>query len=341
MEKILTVSIAGYNVEGTIRQTLDSLLVEQVIGKLDIIVNDDGGTDGTVAIAEEYRKRYPDSIRIVHKENGGYGSVINTNLALAEGKYFKQLDGDDWFESKQLERFIDLLEKTEADCILTRVKIVNDHLQTTKIANCYTEIEEGFHRFDETDFQAFLTMHSVTFRTKAVQNRDIHITEHCFYTDTEYVNSALPYVDTFYLYPHVIYVYRRGVEGQSVSWSGRQKHYKEQETVFWKNAETYRRLEEPHKKQLVANRLNNSGRAHLGYFFRFPVSKEKRSEFQAYGRKLHEELPEIETSIKRRSVFWRVIIGSNYRLYLLPRIPVWMKDHHLYFRKKSNVPADE
>lgn len=60
--KILTVSIAAYNMEKYIRQALDSLIDERVIGDLDVFVIDDGGTDRTFEIAKEYAAKYPHSI---------------------------------------------------------------------------------------------------------------------------------------------------------------------------------------------------------------------------------------------------------------------------------------
>ena len=95
MSKVLTVSIAAYNMESYIRQTLNSLIVPEILEKIEVLVVDDGGTDGTLAIAKEYETKYPITFHAIHKENGGYGSVINKSIELATGKYFKQLDGDD------------------------------------------------------------------------------------------------------------------------------------------------------------------------------------------------------------------------------------------------------
>ena len=68
MNKILTVSIAAYNVEEFIENTLNSLLIDN-IEDLEILVQDDGGNDRTKEIVEEYEKKYPDIIKLVHKEN--------------------------------------------------------------------------------------------------------------------------------------------------------------------------------------------------------------------------------------------------------------------------------
>ena len=98
MSKILTISVAAYNVENYISNTLESLLVDD-IDDIEILVEDDGGIDNTANIVKEYEEKYPNVVKLIHKENGGYGSTINKSLEIATGKYFKQLDGDDWYDS--------------------------------------------------------------------------------------------------------------------------------------------------------------------------------------------------------------------------------------------------
>ena len=75
MSKTLTISIAGYNVEKYIRETLDSLCLGTIIEDIEVFVVDDGGKDNTYEIAKEYEEKYPNSIHAVHKENGGWGST--------------------------------------------------------------------------------------------------------------------------------------------------------------------------------------------------------------------------------------------------------------------------
>ena len=69
MQKILTISIAAYNVEKYIRCALNSLLIcEDLLNLLEIFVIDDGGSDSTLSIAKEYERKYPGIIYAVHKE---------------------------------------------------------------------------------------------------------------------------------------------------------------------------------------------------------------------------------------------------------------------------------
>ena len=72
--KLLTISIAAYNVERYLEKALTSFLSSStVLDKLEVIIEDDGSTDGTFAIAQKYEKLYPDIFRAIHKENGGCG----------------------------------------------------------------------------------------------------------------------------------------------------------------------------------------------------------------------------------------------------------------------------
>ena len=100
LNKIVTVIIPSYNVEKILSETLDSLLDQECLPLEDIIVINDGSKDRTPEIAEQYVNKYPDSIRLINKENGGYGSALNSVFREARGKYLRVLDGDDWVNTQ-------------------------------------------------------------------------------------------------------------------------------------------------------------------------------------------------------------------------------------------------
>lgn len=81
-----------------IRQCLESLVIGEVLDRIEVLVVLDGSKDGSAEIAYEFVEQYPDTFRIIYKANGGHGSAINTGLMMASGEYVKILDSDDWVE---------------------------------------------------------------------------------------------------------------------------------------------------------------------------------------------------------------------------------------------------
>lgn len=317
MEKILTISIAAYNVEEYIRHTLDSIITPGSIDALQILVVDDGGKDGTLAIVKEYEEKYPNSVFGVHKENGGYGSVINTSIRLAKGKYFKQLDGDDWFETENLDAFVETLRNVDADYVVTPMHMFNEVDESIVTRDYFEKLPEGKYNFDEMDFTEISPMHCSAFRTALLQEHNITITEHCFYTDVELVNRPVPYMDSVYIWHKPVYVYRVGREGQSVSKTGIRKHYKEHEKVFWNLIGIYNSLapEQTAKRQFIRRRLLKETAAQMKYFCYLERGREHYEELKQFGAKLRKECPEILDAAVEYSRFVKIMVKTNYRAY--------------------------
>ena len=105
----LTIIIPVYNVEGYLRECLDSVLVDNGFTGQVICVND-GSTDESVAILEEYKKKYP-NVEICNQENQGQSVARNTGMDHAKGDYILFLDSDDYYRKGA----IDYLTKLAAD----------------------------------------------------------------------------------------------------------------------------------------------------------------------------------------------------------------------------------
>ena len=75
MHKILTISVAAYNVDKYIRELIESVVQSSMSEKIEILIIDDGSNDNTYKIAKEYSDKY-DSVSVITKENGGYGSTV-------------------------------------------------------------------------------------------------------------------------------------------------------------------------------------------------------------------------------------------------------------------------
>lgn len=222
--KILSISIAAYNVAECIEQAMTSLVKEtDLLQKMEIIIVNDGSKDQTSQIAHGYADRFPDSVVVIDKANGGYGSTINSSLAIARGKYYKLLDGDDWYYTENLRGFLEFLEKSSADLVVTPYFKIK---QTEELVDDHQEIKPEASDFDNAllNNNTFL-MHEIAIKTERLRGQDQAIAEKCFYTDLEYVFYAIACSNSVARYDKPIYCYKLGIEGQSVSLTGIRKHY--------------------------------------------------------------------------------------------------------------------
>ena len=119
MDKILTIGIPSYNAAKTLKYCLDSLVIEEVLNDIQIVIVNDGSKDKTSEIGHSFEEKYPDTIIVIDKENGGHGSGINTTIERAVGKYMKIVDSDDTVDRDGFIELINELKNTNADLILT------------------------------------------------------------------------------------------------------------------------------------------------------------------------------------------------------------------------------
>lgn len=330
MNKILTISIAAYNVEKYIKNGLNSLLISD-IDDVEILVEDDGGTDNTANIVREYEKKYPSIVKLIHKENGGYGSTINKSIELAKGKYFKQLDGDDWFNSTNLKDYLELLRKVDADVIYTPYEECDEATGYTKIID---HLPKNISKLQKVDDIISLFkkwhMHSLTYRTRIFKENHINITEHRFYTDAEYALFPIPYITTIYIYRSPIYVYRVGREGQSISAKGRQKHYQDHIALsnslinFWCTHETDMTPEKRlFCKNIFSQHASTTIRGHLTLLK--PSSKNLRL-IQNFEENIRIKAPNIYQSMEEKDIIVRLLRKTNYKIYRILAILHRKKD---------------
>ena len=125
MKKIqISIIIPVYNVEKYLRECLDSIL-NQTFQDFEIICVDDGSTDKSLKILQEY-KRKDDRFVILQQRHSGAGSARNNGIRLAEGKYIQFLDSDDYFEPNLLEEMYNHAEKFDTDLTVCSSRKIDD-----------------------------------------------------------------------------------------------------------------------------------------------------------------------------------------------------------------------
>lgn len=232
--KQLTIAIPAYNAEAYLRKCLESMA--GLDERLEIIIINDGSTDGTAAVAQEFVGRYPDDVRLFSKTNGGHGSGINLAVRHATGRYFKVVDADDWIVSENLKSLLDALEQTMADAVITGYKTVN--MKSGKIltfpSQCkYVGQEIGLEQLLEVyeEITSCCSFHGLCYQTKMYQESGLWLSEGVFYEDHEYATLPFAYVDNVLILPFYFYVYMIGNASQSVAFHNQVKRIGHIETV--------------------------------------------------------------------------------------------------------------
>lgn len=118
MEPLVSIVVPAYNAGGFIRQNIDSLM-RQTYGQVELVYVDDGSTDNTLGILQEYQKM-AGNMKVIHQENQGAGSARNTGLAEAKGEYVIFLDADDFFERDLVEHAVHTAYENNADIVIYR-----------------------------------------------------------------------------------------------------------------------------------------------------------------------------------------------------------------------------
>ncbi|MCB1504818.1 MAG: glycosyltransferase [Hyphomicrobiaceae bacterium] len=119
----VSVIVPLYNVESYVVQCLDSLLVQD-LESIEVIMVNDGSTDGTEEIAARYAAN--PNFSLVNQNNQGLSAARNAGMSKARGRYLGFVDGDDWVHSSMYREMYDLAELTGADLVITNGYLYDD-----------------------------------------------------------------------------------------------------------------------------------------------------------------------------------------------------------------------
>lgn len=321
MDKILSIVIASYNVEAFLENTLCSCIPEdeQIQGRYEVLVINDGSRDGTLSIANSYAERYPRIFRVIDKPNGGYGSVINEGIRQARGKYFKLLDGDDWYDTQALEELVRRLGECDCDMVLTDYAVVHREGEAGRKVSICNGIrpDKIFCGEGLQALRCVWAMHGICYRTELLRGMPISFTEHCLYTDNEYAFYGMAFVKTAIYYPICLYRYRIGREGQSMSAAVIKNHAGDMERVIRDLETFYDSLGENGNRDLINFQIARAYRGYLSFLMLLPYSGEIRRKIMVFDRGVKERHPERYEWMGNRKI--HILRATGYRAYGLCR----------------------
>lgn len=137
---LVSIVVPVYNVEKYLKKCIDSIL-NQTYKNLEIILVDDGSTDNSGKICDDYSSS-DERIKVIHKQNGGLSDARNLGIDNSTGKYITFIDSDDYITNNYIEYLVTILEKNNADISICDYKIVHNEFgfidKSKEIINIYT-----------------------------------------------------------------------------------------------------------------------------------------------------------------------------------------------------------
>ena len=319
----MTVSIAAYNVDKYLDQTLSSLNDQRFLDDIEVLIIDDGSKDGTKDIALRYQNIVPDTFKYIQKENGGHGSTINKGIELATGKYFRVIDGDDWVDSDGFFEYIKLLKHSDADLVLTQHKTDCNGKKSLQDFVHGMENEKMYHWSDNLNLDS-ITLHMTTVKTELLQSNAVRITEKCFYVDIEFIIWAIYLSETVSYFSIPVYIYRIGNASQSVNKKNMIKNVAMQETVACNVCKMYalyldnKKLSDS-KNKMIFKCVSQSVGSTFRTYLLFHGNVESKNKIIELDDKIKKIAPEIFNLLGKQK-FIKLMRTGNYMFIPLLRI---------------------
>ena len=319
MEKILTIAIPSYNTEQYIDKNVPTMLSSEILDRLEILIIDDGSSDNTALTAGKYHDLYPDTVKVVSKENGGHGSVINEGIRIASGRYFKVIDGDDWVEEGSLVRMIEDLEGIDADMVIHPYYFVYEGTGNRSLerfeAPAYGEplaFDQVCHLYQK------IPIHSLTYRTELLREKEIRVREHCFYEDNEYDLFPVPFVETVAVYDYPVYMYLIARKNQSVSDANVLKNHR----MFYRVVrdcidclEKNRESLSPEKTSYMMATVLELVRSQYNIYLRSGFSRESYGKFRSFNSHFKAVCPEYFRAAGERYPYLKVLQTGSFTAF--------------------------
>lgn len=223
MDKVLSVIIPTYNMEGLLPRCLDSLCGSSRLDLLDIIVVNDGSRDNSLAVAQGYAERHAGSIKVIDKPNGNYGSTINAALPELKGRYVKILDADDEFDTTMLDSLLGKLATADTDVVVTPFTEIHASKPDTVVR--YNTMGREPYLYDTPydmdgvlgdGYIRFFLMHGLIYRSKLLTDNGYRQTEGVSYTDLEWATYPIYYAKSIMFCRENVYRYHLDRGGQTM-----------------------------------------------------------------------------------------------------------------------------
>ena len=302
--KILTISIAAYNVGKYLSKTLDMLADKRLAKYIEVLIIDDGSKDDTGKISKVYAEKFPNVFKYVGKENGGHGSTINKGMELASGKYFRVLDGDDSLDVENLLILLKRMEEFNDDMFVSDFRAITsegeryiDPYVVRKGKNIFESLEDNavYTLDDNLKYMELIGLSTLAIKTELLHKYAFAITEHCYYVDVEFVVWCMALAREYRYFSKPVYLYLKDRNTEnSVSKANMIKNIQMQEKVSYRLLAIYNELNErgrlKNKRNIISKRIISVLSATMRTYL---LMKDSRNKIMSFENKIQLQSNEI------------------------------------------------
>lgn len=149
---LISIIVPVYNSEKYLNRCIDSIL-SQTYSDFEMIIVDDGSTDNSLAICNEYANK-DKRVKVIHKANGGQAEARNVGIDVAKGDYLCFVDSDDWIHTQMLDILLQGIRKEKVLCSICSYEETNDNVLSSKIEHYQFKKMKGIEFLVEKNINA-------------------------------------------------------------------------------------------------------------------------------------------------------------------------------------------
>ena len=289
---LISVIVTAYNIEKYLPRCVDSLLA-QTYSPMEIILVDDGSSDETPRLCDDYARKN-DSVYVIHKENGGPSAARNAGLAIAKGDYIGYVDGDDKVEADMYENMLGECLRTGAQIAICAYREVGEGAEENHFTGNILDLsrEETLELYINGDpqYHIYHSVWSKLFERKVIE--DIRFPEGRKSEDIMYTTWALTRASKCVFLDTPYYNYTVDRRGSIMNSQLHQRRFQD-EIPFWKEQADY--LKKQGMQELAEKSAYQFYRKMLFYYidFRDRKMKDSAKELMTFLRKEKSEIKRI------------------------------------------------
>lgn len=192
MQYKVSIIVPVYNTDQFLRKCLDSL-VNQTLEEIEIVIIDDGSTDSSPVIIEEYKAQYPRKILHIRKENGGQASARNIGMERCRGEYIGFLDSDDYVSPTMFEEMYRLAKAEDTDYVACGYTDVYRENGQTIVLQQYVA-SRPCKTVQDMYIDALVSPFLHLYRANIIKESGVRFPEGFIFEDTAFYVNLIPYI---------------------------------------------------------------------------------------------------------------------------------------------------